>query len=167
MRRGNRPGPGVARVTPPLPCRVCSVRSVDGSPTTAFTVLECEGSRRLGSRPRRYLLTGQANGSLAMWDLTTAMDGLGQAPGTPRPTSILSQASQTHPEPLSISSFVPLSLLKPLPSDPFLCPPDPPCPYCLTPLSFPPLSLDLCIFSPDRNPCTSPFPLPCNLFLVS
>ncbi|KAB0396455.1 hypothetical protein E2I00_012099, partial [Balaenoptera physalus] len=45
--------------------RVCSVRSVDGSPTTAFTVLECEGSRRLGSRPRRYLLTGQANGSLA------------------------------------------------------------------------------------------------------
>ncbi|EAW56980.1 SH3KBP1 binding protein 1, isoform CRA_b [Homo sapiens] len=60
--------------------RVCSVRSVDGSPTTAFTVLECEGSRRLGSRPRRYLLTGQANGSLAMWDLTTAMDGLGQAP---------------------------------------------------------------------------------------
>uniref|UniRef100_A0A2K5EQF4 BTB/POZ domain-containing protein KCTD3 n=1 Tax=Aotus nancymaae TaxID=37293 RepID=A0A2K5EQF4_AOTNA len=62
------------------PPRVCSVRSVDGSPTTAFTVLECEGSRRLGSRPRRYLLTGQANGSLAMWDLTTAMDGLGQAP---------------------------------------------------------------------------------------
>lgn len=59
------------------------MRSVDGSPTTAFTVLECEGSRRLGSRPRRYLLTGQANGSLAMWDLTTAMDGLGQAPGTP------------------------------------------------------------------------------------
>lgn len=60
---------------------MCSVRSVDGSPTTAFTVLECEASRRLGSRPRRYLLTGQANGSLAMWDLTTAMDGLGQAPG--------------------------------------------------------------------------------------
>ncbi|XP_055992870.1 SH3KBP1-binding protein 1 [Sorex fumeus] len=60
--------------------RVCSVRSVDGSPTTAFTVLECEASRRLGSRPRRYLLTGQANGSLVMWDLTTAMDGLGQTP---------------------------------------------------------------------------------------
>lgn len=81
-----------------LPFRVCSVRSVDGSPTTAFTVLECEGSRRLGSRPRRYLLTGQANGSLAMWDLTTAMDGLGQAPGTSQPTSILSQAPQTLPE---------------------------------------------------------------------
>lgn len=72
--------------------RVCSVRSVDGSPTTAFTVLECEGSRRLGSRPRRYLLTGQANGSLAMWDLTTAMDGLGQPPGTPCPASILPRA---------------------------------------------------------------------------
>lgn len=86
-RRGTRPGPRGAEVTPPVPSllRVCSVRSVDGSPTTAFTVLECEGSRRLGSRPRRYLLTGQANGSLAMWDLTTAMDGLGQAPGTPSP----------------------------------------------------------------------------------
>lgn len=75
------------------------MRSVDGSPTTAFTVLECEGSRRLGSRPRRYLLTGQANGSLAMWDLTTAMDCLGQAPGTPHPTSVLSQAPQTLPAP--------------------------------------------------------------------
>ena len=85
MRGGSRPGSGVTEATPapPPPFRVCSVRSVDGSPTTAFTVLECEGSRRLGSRPRRYLLTGQANGSLAMWDLTTAMDGLGQAPGTP------------------------------------------------------------------------------------
>lgn len=112
------------------------MRSVDGSPTTAFTVLECEGSRRLGSRPRRYLLTGQANGSLAMWDLTTAMDGLGQAPGTPHPTSILPQASQTHPEPLSTSSFITISLLKPLPSDPFLCPPTPPYHYFLTPLSF-------------------------------
>ena len=84
MRGGSRPGSGVTKATPAPPSfRVCSVRSVDGSPTTAFTVLECEGSRRLGSRPRRYLLTGQANGSLAMWDLTTAMDGLGQAPGTP------------------------------------------------------------------------------------
>lgn len=89
----------------PSPLRVCSVRSVDGSPTTAFTVLECEGSRRLGSRPRRYLLTGQANGSLAMWDLTTAMDGLGQAPGTP--------TTQTHPEPLSTTFFAMTALPKP------------------------------------------------------
>ncbi|XP_059009186.1 SH3KBP1-binding protein 1 isoform X2 [Mustela lutreola] len=84
--------------------RVCSVRSVDGSPTTAFTVLECEGSRRLGSRPRRYLLTGQANGSLAMWDLTTAMDGLGQAPaGGLTEEELMQQLEQCELAPLSAS----------------------------------------------------------------
>ncbi|XP_049559880.1 SH3KBP1-binding protein 1 isoform X3 [Orcinus orca] len=82
--------------------RVCSVRSVDGSPTTAFTVLECEGSRRLGSRPRRYLLTGQANGSLAMWDLTTAMVGLGQAPaGGLTEEELLEQLEQCELAPLA------------------------------------------------------------------
>lgn len=35
---------------------------------------ECEGSSRMGSRPRRYLFTGHVNGSIQMWDLTTAMD---------------------------------------------------------------------------------------------
>ncbi|XP_008580682.1 PREDICTED: SH3KBP1-binding protein 1 isoform X2 [Galeopterus variegatus] len=83
--------------------RVCSVRSVDGSPTTAFTVLECEGSRRLGSRPRRYLLTGQANGSLAMWDLTTAMDGLGQAPGGLTEEELMEQLEQCELAPLASS----------------------------------------------------------------
>ncbi|KAF5924115.1 hypothetical protein HPG69_018048 [Diceros bicornis minor] len=83
---------------------VCSVRSVDGSPTTAFTVLECEGSRRLGSRPRRYLLTGQANGSLAMWDLTTAMDGLGQAPaGGLTEEELMEQLEQCELTPLASS----------------------------------------------------------------
>ena len=28
----------------------------------------------MGSRPRRYLFTGHTNGSIQMWDLTTAMD---------------------------------------------------------------------------------------------
>ncbi|XP_036008690.1 SH3KBP1-binding protein 1 isoform X3 [Mus musculus] len=83
--------------------RVCSVRSVDGSPTTAFTVLECEGSRRLGSRPRRYLLTGQANGSLAMWDLTTAMDGLGQTPGGLTEEELMDQLEQCELSPLASS----------------------------------------------------------------
>lgn len=123
-----------------FPLRVCSVRSVDGSPTTAFTVLECEGSRRLGSRPRRYLLTGQANGSLAMWDLTTAMDGLGQAPGTTHPTSILSQATQTHPERFSPTSCLIISLPTPLPSGPFLPPP----PNSSLPLLFNPSVSDPC-----------------------
>uniref|UniRef100_G3U6N8 SH3KBP1 binding protein 1 n=1 Tax=Loxodonta africana TaxID=9785 RepID=G3U6N8_LOXAF len=83
--------------------RVCSVRSVDGSPTT-FTVLECEASRRLGSRATRYLLTGQANGSLAMWDLTTAMDGLGQAPaGGLTEEELMEQLEQCELAPLGSS----------------------------------------------------------------
>ncbi|XP_007433850.1 SH3KBP1-binding protein 1 isoform X2 [Python bivittatus] len=54
--------------------RICEVCSVDGSAITAFMVQECEGSSRIGSRPRRYLFTGHSNGSLQMWDLTTAME---------------------------------------------------------------------------------------------
>ncbi|XP_066437300.1 SH3KBP1-binding protein 1 [Eleutherodactylus coqui] len=54
--------------------RICEVRSVDGTPITSFTVHECEGSSRIGSRPRRYLFTGHASGCLQMWDLTTAME---------------------------------------------------------------------------------------------
>ncbi|XP_044281358.1 SH3KBP1-binding protein 1 isoform X2 [Varanus komodoensis] len=61
--------------------RICEVRSVDGAPITAFTVQECEGSSRIGSRPRRCLFTGHSNGSVQIWDLTTAMEMGGQAPG--------------------------------------------------------------------------------------
>lgn len=50
------------------------MQAVDGTTITCFTVRECEGSSRMGSRPRRYLFTGHANGSIQMWDLTTAMD---------------------------------------------------------------------------------------------
>ncbi|KAM8952656.1 SH3KBP1-binding protein 1 [Pelodytes ibericus] len=54
--------------------RICVVRSVDGTPITSFTVHECEGSSRIGSRARRYLFTGHASGCLQMWDLTTATE---------------------------------------------------------------------------------------------
>lgn len=48
---------------------------VDGSPITSFCVHECEGnSRLLGSRPRRFILTGHNNGKVQMWDLTTALE---------------------------------------------------------------------------------------------
>ncbi|KAK1899878.1 SH3KBP1-binding protein 1 [Dissostichus eleginoides] len=57
---------------------VCEVRSVDGTSITAFTVHECEGSSRIGSRPRRYLFSGHGNGSIQMWDLTTAMEIAGK-----------------------------------------------------------------------------------------
>lgn len=54
--------------------RICEVQAVDGTTITCFTVRECEGSSRMGSRPRRYLFTGHSNGSIQMWDLSTAMD---------------------------------------------------------------------------------------------
>ncbi|KAI4790972.1 hypothetical protein KUCAC02_034282, partial [Chaenocephalus aceratus] len=40
--------------------------------------LYCEGSSRIGSRPRRYLFSGHGNGSIQMWDLTTAMEIAGK-----------------------------------------------------------------------------------------
>ncbi|XP_058490386.1 SH3KBP1-binding protein 1 [Solea solea] len=58
--------------------RVCEVRSVDGTAITSFMVHECEGSSRIGSRPRRYLFSGHSNGSIQMWDLTTAMEIAGK-----------------------------------------------------------------------------------------
>lgn len=54
--------------------RVCIIQSVDGSVITSFCVHECEGSSRMGSRPRRFIFTGHSNGAIQMWDLTTALD---------------------------------------------------------------------------------------------
>ncbi|XP_055966559.1 BTB/POZ domain-containing protein KCTD3 isoform X2 [Sorex fumeus] len=54
--------------------RICEIQAVDCTTISSFTVRECEGSSRMGSRPRRYLFTGHTNGSIQMWDLTTAMD---------------------------------------------------------------------------------------------
>ncbi|VDM59105.1 unnamed protein product [Angiostrongylus costaricensis] len=54
--------------------RICTIRSVDGSAISSFTVHECEGSSRIGSRPRRFLFCGTTSGSVQMWDLTTALD---------------------------------------------------------------------------------------------
>ncbi|XP_074104622.1 BTB/POZ domain-containing protein KCTD3 isoform X3 [Cotesia typhae] len=54
--------------------RVCVIQSVDGSSISSFCVHECEGSSRMGSRPRRFIFTGHSNGDIQMWDLTTALD---------------------------------------------------------------------------------------------
>ncbi|XP_008211196.1 BTB/POZ domain-containing protein KCTD3 isoform X1 [Nasonia vitripennis] len=54
--------------------RVCVIQSIDGSVITSFCVHECEGSSRMGSRPRRFIFTGHSNGAIQMWDLTTALD---------------------------------------------------------------------------------------------
>lgn len=54
--------------------RICVIKSVDGTTITSFCVHECEGSSRMGSRPRRFILTGHSNGQIQMWDLTTALE---------------------------------------------------------------------------------------------
>ena len=48
-------------------CSVCVIKSVDDTSITAFFVHECEGSSRMGSRPRRYIFTGHADGSIQVY----------------------------------------------------------------------------------------------------
>lgn len=52
--------------------RLCSLRSVDGTNITSHSLHECDSSTR--TRMRRYILTGHDDGSIQMWDLTTAFD---------------------------------------------------------------------------------------------
>lgn len=58
--------------------RICIIKSVDGTSITCFCVHECEGSSRLGSRPRRFVLTGHSNGNIQIWDLTSALELAGK-----------------------------------------------------------------------------------------
>lgn len=53
-------------LTLPLPsgCRVCEINSVDNSVISTFAVHEFEGANRLGSRSRRYIITGHSNGNV-------------------------------------------------------------------------------------------------------
>ncbi|XP_075721877.1 SH3KBP1-binding protein 1 isoform X3 [Rhipicephalus microplus] len=44
--------------------RICVIKSVDGTTVTSFCVHECEGSNRMGSRPRRYIFTGHSSGAI-------------------------------------------------------------------------------------------------------
>lgn len=75
--------------------RVCVITSVDGTVITSFCVHECEGSRRMGSRPRRFIFTGHSNGTLQIWDLTLALElankneSLTQISGGPTSTELL------------------------------------------------------------------------------
>ncbi|XP_018563863.1 BTB/POZ domain-containing protein KCTD3 isoform X1 [Anoplophora glabripennis] len=79
--------------------RVCVIKAVDGSTVSAFCVHECEGSSRMGSRPRRFIFTGHSNGSIQMWDLTTALDlsyktDLDKTNGGPSPEELLRMLDQ-------------------------------------------------------------------------
>ncbi|XP_068619313.1 BTB/POZ domain-containing protein KCTD3 isoform X2 [Battus philenor] len=55
--------------------RVCTIRSVDGSAVSCFTVAECEGALR----PRRLLLCGHRSGAAQLWDLTAPTDRAARA----------------------------------------------------------------------------------------
>uniref|UniRef100_A0AC35TV50 BTB domain-containing protein n=1 Tax=Rhabditophanes sp. KR3021 TaxID=114890 RepID=A0AC35TV50_9BILA len=54
--------------------RICSIHSIDGSTFTSFFIHEIEPSNRMVLRPKRILFTGHSNGSIQMWDMTTALD---------------------------------------------------------------------------------------------
>ncbi|KAI9564726.1 hypothetical protein GHT06_008467 [Daphnia sinensis] len=78
--------------------RVCVIKSVDGTIITSFCVHECEGSSRMGSRPRRVLFTGHSNGVVQIWDLSTALDlsNRGDPPqvGGPTPAELVRALEQ-------------------------------------------------------------------------
>ncbi|KAF5400397.1 BTB/POZ domain-containing protein KCTD3 [Paragonimus heterotremus] len=61
--------------------RVCVIRSVDGCPISSFCVHEHDGSNRVGAHPRRYIFTGHTDGSIQVWDLTTALSSFKSSPG--------------------------------------------------------------------------------------
>uniref|UniRef100_A0A5S6R438 BTB domain-containing protein n=1 Tax=Trichuris muris TaxID=70415 RepID=A0A5S6R438_TRIMR len=54
--------------------RVCVIKACDGANITSFLVHEFEWSSGTGASPRRFLFTGHSNGSVQLWDLTTALD---------------------------------------------------------------------------------------------
>ncbi|KRZ35468.1 BTB/POZ domain-containing protein KCTD3 [Trichinella pseudospiralis] len=56
--------------------RVCVIKSVDGSSISSYLVHECEWSSGTGACSRRFLFTGHNNGSVQVWDLTTALEML-------------------------------------------------------------------------------------------
>ena len=92
-------------------------RSVDGSIITSFCVHECDGSSRMGSRPRRFILTGHNNGAIQMWDLTTALEffnkGLSTSgEGGPTPSELVRQLEQCE----LTNSRCPTPCLSPCPS---------------------------------------------------
>ncbi|XP_064402995.1 BTB/POZ domain-containing protein KCTD3-like isoform X2 [Halichondria panicea] len=60
--------------------RVCHIDSVDGSNISAYTVHECEAINRVGMRSKRFIFTGHLNGSIQVWDLTTALDRVHKQP---------------------------------------------------------------------------------------
>lgn len=49
--------------------RVCTIKTVDSAPISAYAVHECEGSSRMGGRPRRFLFCGTIFGTVQVFSL--------------------------------------------------------------------------------------------------
>jgi len=100
--------------------RVAEIRSVDSSTITSYCVHECEGSSRMGSRPRRFIFTGHAGGATQMWDLTTALEFFAKGEptkgvGGPTPQELVRQLDQCE---LTQGSRCSTPCLSPCPSLP-------------------------------------------------
>lgn len=86
--------------------RICTIKSIDYSTITSFCVHECEGPSRLNSRPRRYLFTGHSNGTIQVWDLTTALELKLLADSSTTSSSSLSGNGQGGPTPSEFAKLL-------------------------------------------------------------
>ncbi|CAH8432219.1 unnamed protein product [Schistosoma bovis] len=73
--------------------RICVIHSVDRSSITSFTVHEHDGFNRVGAHPRRYIFTGHSNGTIQVWDLTTALNLSRTGSGLPGPIMTIPNSS--------------------------------------------------------------------------
>jgi hypothetical protein len=88
--------------------RICSLESVDSSPVTTVCVHECEAVA-MGSRSRRYILTGHLNGHVQVWDLTTGFEKLACITSSSQVSSNSSSVSSTN-----VPSMKPQDLMRQL-----------------------------------------------------
>jgi hypothetical protein len=70
--------------------RICTLNSIDGSNITAYCVHECEAVA-MGSRSRRYILTGHSGGHVQVWDLTTGFEKSGHSNTLLTPSQIMKE----------------------------------------------------------------------------
>ncbi|KAL3317215.1 hypothetical protein Ciccas_004131 [Cichlidogyrus casuarinus] len=56
--------------------RVCMIKCLDDQPITAFCMQSLDGSNRVATRPQRFILTGHQNGTIQIWDLSTALGSI-------------------------------------------------------------------------------------------
>ncbi|CAH8834760.1 unnamed protein product [Trichobilharzia szidati] len=78
--------------------RICVIHSVDRSTISSFTVHKHDGFNRVGAHPRRYIFTGHSNGTIQVWDLTTALDFARTGNNFPGPLMTIPNSSTINME---------------------------------------------------------------------